>query len=217
MTQNIYDILPIQQNEALPVVLHGSGHPKDYPQALKLRDGLDSQKLTDDFINAKKELSTRFVRDRESMFPSGCDYNDVIASLRDFGFTSETYKPYSMRKLGTAELLDCIGAYTRQVLESIPAKLFRQQYLVAQSNWTTKVHTDHTHFENHGFRIHIPLNVEAVIAFPRDDGEDVYTLKPGELWFINPGLPHRGYNPTGVERYLLQAQMDTDGPLTGLF
>lgn len=206
-----YDILPIERNEALPVNLSGDGDPYAYPEALLLSDGLDADQLARDFEQCRNLLPDRFVNDRAAMLARGLDVQSVLRRLAEYGFTKDTYKPYPMRKLGSNELLECIPAYTREVLERVSANLFRQQYLIARPGWETTVHVDHYSFRIHGLRLHIPITAACYLAFPQESGEErTYVLRPGEMWFINPGRPHRGFNPEPVDRVIIQAQMDRD-------
>ena len=191
-----YDIFPLGDFETLPV----TPTHRELPNISNLNISVDSEKIRSDFHNFNKEND--YFKSRRKYFKNSL--KDTVKTLTEYGFGYETYKPYPIRKLGTADLCDELGEYTKTFLNSFPVKLFRQQFIYAEKNLIIKPHIDHPTFDVHGFRLMIPVD-EMYVGF--DDKE--YVLYPNNCYFFNATKRHYAYTKD-TPRIALMCQMVND-------
>lgn len=167
----------------------------EYPEVVDLGISVDADKLYDEFVAMRKpskdhyylQMSKKFTLDREK----------VMKNFEDLGFTQEKYGGYGFQRA---------GVYTRYILDSLPVKLFRKHYTLAEPGWESKLHSDHKSFDTHGFRLVVPMNTDAHIKYKSNH----YQLKRGGMYFWNIVREHAGWNPLNEQRVIIMAQMNTD-------
>jgi hypothetical protein len=194
-----HDILPIGSFETIPVVSKFDPIPDNYPEVVKLNIFTDVDKLRSEWHNYPK--TGNYFRERMKYFKNSI--KETISLFNDLGFNQDNYNAYPLRNTGTNILNDNVGQYTRFLLESFGVDLFRQQYVVAEPGWETKLHIDHPDFSIHGFRVFIPIDT-AYIGF--DDR--IYELQPGNCYFVNIARLHKGI--TKQKRVVIMCQMSSD-------
>jgi hypothetical protein len=208
-----FDILPLGRNETRPVHLSTDGNPYVYPETQRLLDNLDAPRLFQEFENYLRQIPATLFAGRDHLFWQGRSREQVFKDLAKMGFAKGVYSAVAMRRPGSTELRPEIGAYTREVLASLGAVTFRQQYVLAEPHWRCTEHVDHYSLRVHGLRVHIPLTCSSFMAYPGLEGENIYEMKPGEAWFINSGRPHYAYNSSDRVRINIQTQIESDAPL----
>lgn len=193
------DILPLGGFEAIPVTSQLDPIPENYHDVVKLNIPTNVHKLRSEWESYPKQGN--YFKERMRYFQN--PIKETIELFTDLGFSQENYNAYPLRKTGTNILNDDVGPYTRGLLESFETKLFRQQYVLAQPGWETKLHIDHPDFSTHGFRVFIPIDV-AYMGFE----DKVYELPPGNCYFVNIAKLHKGI--TKKERVVIMCQMASD-------
>jgi hypothetical protein len=108
-----------------------------------------------------------------------------------------------VRKLGTNNVIDQLGEYTRTFLETFPVTLFRQQFALARAGFKTEQHMDHSSYAIHGYRLFIPVDTAYI-----DIEHQLYEMPAGDCYFVNVGKHHAGR--TDQDRILLMCQMAND-------
>lgn len=167
----------------------------EYPEVVDLEYEVDADKLYEEFILMRKpnkdhyylQMSKKFTLDREK----------VMKNFEDLGFLADNYGGYDMKRA---------GEYTQQIMNDLPVDLFRKHYTLAEPGWESKLHSDHQTFETHGFRLVIPVNVDAHIKYENNQ----YCLKRGKMYFWNIVRKHAGWNPLDEQRIIIMAQMNSD-------
>ncbi|MCZ0932207.1 MAG: hypothetical protein OXJ52_03530 [Oligoflexia bacterium] len=195
-----HDILPLGDYEAMPVTSTLLPYPCNYPEVVCLNMKTNVKSLKRDFLEFNKE--SNYFKSRAKFFKNS--FRETVKLFEDIGFHKKTYQAYSLRKIGTNILLNNVGLYTKNFLNSLNIVLFRQQYVVAKKGWNTKLHIDHPNFKIHGYRLLIPIDT-AFIGFERN----IYLLEPGDCYFVNIARKHRGFS-FYKERAVIMCQMASD-------
>lgn len=193
------DILPLGDFETVPVNSMLEPIPSNYPEVVKLHIPTNVDLLREEWeIYPKKG---NYFRDRMRYFKN--PIKETIKLFDDLGFSQTNYNAYPLREIGTNTLKSNVGPYTKQLLKSFGVELFRQQYVVAEPGWETKLHVDHPDFSVHGFRVFIPIDT-AYIGFDNT----AYELPPGDCYFVNIAKMHKGI--TNNKRVVIMCQMASD-------
>lgn len=202
MIDNKYDILPLGDYETIPVTSLIPPYPEYFKEVVRLGINTDVEKLRTEFDDFDLKAEGDYFFSRARHFKQSI--RKTLESFKDLHFElGEKYAGYPIRKKGTNELKDGLGEYTKSLLEKFGVPLFRQQYVIAEEGWNTKLHIDHPDFSIHGFRVFIPIDV-AYIGFEKN----VYKLLPGDCYFVNIAKPHRGISDR--HRVVIMAQMSSD-------
>jgi hypothetical protein len=204
------DLFPIGEFESIPVSINKTNSCTSFPNVIKLNYLLDSNQLYQEYLEFKKQLKfispSRFIKERLRHIK--LDQTDWSNYFNKLGFNDQTYETYSMRILGTNKFKPEIGEYTRQKISYILGiETFRQQYAIAHAGWKTEIHVDTIYPNIHGFRVMIPLNAQFNIGFEDDK---IYTLEPGDAYFINVSNRHYGLNPLDISRCCIMLQLSSD-------
>lgn len=205
------DLLPVGAWGALPVVIR---QPRsEYPHVVRLDFQFSSEKLTADFHSAKLKLGkTANLLDILKPHFIGTDNEEVYSMLQELGFTRDKYATYSLRKPHSIELSEHIGQYTRESLDAIGPH-FRELYTIAKPGWSCKPHIDNINMERHGFKVHLPINVDAFIGYLVNEEVVIYRLEKGVPYFCNTSIMHFGLNVETEDRYAINYHLATDDPI----
>lgn len=168
---------------------------EEYPEVVDLGYDVDANRLYEEFLAMRKpnkdhyylQMSKKFTLDREK----------VMKNFEDLGFLADNYGGYDMKRA---------GEYTKKIMDELPVELFRKHYTMAEPGWITKLHSDHSSFDTHGFRLVIPVNTDAHIKYKNNS----YRLKRGKMYFWNIVREHAGWNPLDEQRVIIMAQMNSD-------
>jgi hypothetical protein len=206
------DIFPLGSFETLPVNVHKSGHPDDYPDVLLIKTDINANALLEEAYDHIERIGFTYVKGRMEYLNSNINEDTLRSMLEDVGFAKKTYQSFSLRKIGTNILEEWIKNHTRNFFKELPVNVFRQQYAVAYPKWNIKLHRDHKDFLTHGFRAMVPLDKNVYMAYEDSDKNPIiYKLVPGNMYFVNIGKMHRGFNESETESRLnLLMQMDSD-------
>lgn len=168
---------------------------EEYPRVVDLGITVDCDLLYKEFLNMKKPPKDFYYLSMAKKFK--IDPDIVTDNFQKLNFTKENYGGYSFRRT---------GQYTNKIIDNLPVKIFRKHFSLAMPGWLSEFHQDHERFDTHGFRLVIPVNVDAYIKYR--DGD--FRLERGKMYFWNIVKEHAGWNPTDVERVLIMAQMNSD-------
>lgn len=206
------DIFPLGKFETLPVTSIYGGEADNYPNVVKLSGNVDFKKLLQEAYDHMQITGATYVKDRMNYLPTNIDEQALRSVLGDVGFVKGSYQSFSLRKLGTADLEDWVGPATRDLIDNLGVKTFRQQYAVAYGGWNVKLHRDHANFLTHGFRIMVPISSHVYMGYEDSQGNPlIYRLELGGTYFVNIAKMHRGFNESLTDsRINLIMQMDSD-------
>lgn len=178
-----YDFIPTEQSR------------DEYPEVVDLGIEVDADLLYEEFVNMRKPNKDHYYLQMSKKFT--LDKEKVMQNFADLGFLADNYGGYDMKRS---------GPYTKQVMDQLPVQLFRKHYTLAEPGWETKLHSDHSSFDTHGFRLVIPMNTDAHIKYENSS----YRLKKGSMYFWNIVRKHAGWNPLDEQRIIIMAQMNSD-------
>lgn len=178
-----YDYVPTEQTKT------------EYPEVVDLGYQVDADLLYKEYVAMKKPSKDHYYLQMSKKFTE--DKTKVMKNFEDLGFLTDNYGGYDMKRA---------GAYTKQVMDDLPVELFRKHYTMAEAGWESKLHSDHQTFDTHGFRLVIPVNVDAHIKYKHNH----YRLQRGGMYFWNIVREHAGWNPLNEQRIIIMAQMNTD-------
>lgn len=185
--------------------------PSSSPYVVQLKS-YSSKTLLKDFFYflpyLKKNEKIDFIERYNSHYIQ-TNTKEVAKMFNELGFTLKTYRPYPLWKFGGTELLPITGSYTRVCLDEI-GQHFRQFYVVIQPGWCSKPHIDNKNVAEQGFKIYLPINVDAYFGYICSDGIKIYKLSKGKAYFCNISIPHFGINPLKEERIALNFQIAAD-------
>jgi mannose-6-phosphate isomerase class I len=193
------DILPLGDFETVPVTSLIPPYPCNFPEVARLGIKTDIKQLKEDYENYDK--SGDYFKSRAKYFKNSL--KDTIQLFDKLGFSKSNYQAFPLRELGTNILKNNVGEYTKHLLLNFGVDLFRQQYVLAQAGWKTKLHIDHPDFTIHGFRVFIPID-DAYIGFEKN----IYKLTAGDCYFVNIAKMHRGFSES--DRVVIMCQMASD-------
>lgn len=193
------DILPLGEFETVPVTSLIPPYPENFPEVARLGIKTDVEQLRADWEAYDK--TGDYFKSRTKYFKNSL--KETIQLFNWLGFSKDKYKAYPLRELGTNIIKENTGAYTQNLLEEFGVPLFRQQYVYSCAGWSTKLHIDHPDFSIHGFRVFIPIDT-AYIGFEKN----IYTLEPGDCYFVNIARLHRGFSDSN--RVVIMCQMASD-------
>ena len=208
-TVRINDILPVGKQEALAIEKNLDDDV--YPNVIRIGRVFSCDKLFQDFITSRPYLESTeksVFEYRDSLFVDATA-KEVLHMINELGFTKDAYQAYALRWPGSTKLLPVIKDYTRMCLDEI-GQHFRQLYTVAKPGWCSKPHVDNKNIEWHGFKIHLPINIDGYIGYVCHDGIQIYKLSKGFPYFCNTSVPHFGINPLKKERMTLIFQIASD-------
>jgi hypothetical protein len=168
---------------------------EEYPYVVDLNIRVDADRVYQEYLDMRKPSKDHYYLTMSKKFV--VDPKEVMKNFANLGFNQDNYGGYAFRRT---------GPYTNKIIDNLPVKVFRKHFTLAMPRWETKFHTDHAKFETHGFRLVIPVNVDAYIKYRDRD----FRLKRGKMYFWNIVKDHAGWNPTDVERVLIMAQMNSD-------
>jgi len=194
-----YDILPLGDFETLPVT--GNPLPQNFPDVVRLGITYDPEQIRKDYHNLPFMRGEEHFLKRVRYFTESI--KDTMESFDKLGFSMEKYIVYPIRKIGTNDIIDELGEYTKQFLESFPVPLFRQQFALAKQGFKTELHLDHSSYKIHGYRLFIPVDTAYI-----DIEDKTYEMPAGDCYFVNVGKHHAG--KTTEDRILLMCQMADD-------
>jgi len=197
--ENSYDILPLGDFETIPVI--GDPDPLSFPDVVRLGITYDPEKIREDYFNLPDMNGKDHFIKRAKYFKQ--PIRKTMEMFDELGFSMDKYIVFPIRKIGTNELIDELGEYTRFFLERFPVNLFRQQFALAKGGFKTSLHEDHTSFKVHGYRLFIPIDTAYI-----DIEDRSYEMLPGDCYFVNVGKKHSGR--TDKDRILLMCQMDNE-------
>ena len=167
----------------------------EYPEVVDLGITVDADKLNEEFVAMRKPSKDHYYLQMSKKFT--LDKQKVMKNFEDLGFLTDNYGGYDMKRA---------GKYTKQVIDQLPVELFRKHYTLAEPGWESKLHSDHNTFDTHGFRLVIPVNVDAHIKYEHNH----YRLQKGKMYFWNIVRKHAGWNPLNQQRIIIMAQMNSD-------
>lgn len=200
------DIVPIGAFEACPVTV--TGDYLTYPGVVRIGGPFDYKLLYREFKDTIPLLDNKFLKSLKDILIDASP-EEVKENLISLGWEGDNYKTYSIRQFGTNILSEAVLLYTRQVLSKFRI-IFRQQYMCAKPMARLKPHIDNLNCEIHGFKVHIPLNVNYYVFVESKNGYNKYVLPPGYAYYLNSSLTHFVVNPTETDRINLSFQLASD-------
>jgi hypothetical protein len=202
------DIVPIGDFETIPVTI--TGNYLTYPGVIKIGGPYDTALLFDEYNNTFRSLENNFLTALKDILIDATP-KEVKEHLVKLGWEGNDYISYSLRHFGTNILKDEVQHNTKVTLESF-GDTFRQQYMCAAPKKRLKPHVDNINCEVHGFKIHIPINVNYHVFVKNTNNEkfDTYILEPGYAYYLNSCLPHFVANPYNKLRVNLSFQLASD-------